>query len=70
MTISNHLSIYIVLRKTKKKSLRSSERKMKTGLRSLLMLEVRMLGHMPKILGRSFWWMPLDWRKEIMEWME
>lgn len=28
------------------------------------------MGHMPKILRKSFWWMPLDWRKEIMEWMD
>jgi hypothetical protein len=43
---------------------------MKTGLRSVLMLEVRILGHMPKILGKSFWRMPLDSRKEMMEWMD
>ena len=45
-------------------------RKLKTGIRSVLMLEVRIWGHMPRILGMSFWWMPLDWRKEIMEWRE
>lgn len=43
-------------------TLRSFERKLKTGLRSVLRLEVRILGHIPKILGRSFWWMPLDSR--------
>ena len=51
-------------------TLRSCERKLKTGIRSALMLEVRSFGHMPKILPKSFWWMPLDWRKEMMEWME
>lgn len=34
------------------------------------MLEVRTLGHMPKILGKSVWRMPFDWRKEMMEWMD
>lgn len=34
------------------------------------MSEVRILGHMPRILAKSFWWMPFDWRKEMMEWME
>ena len=43
---------------------------MKTGIRSVLRLEVRILGHMPKILGKSVCWMPLDWRKEMIEWMD
>lgn len=34
------------------------------------MSEVRILGHIPKILAKSFWWMPLDWRKVMIEWME
>lgn len=32
-----------------------------------------MVGHMPKIRARSFWWMPLDCRKEmtsLREWRE
>lgn len=35
-------------------------------MRSDLISEVRICGHMPKILPMSFWWMPLDWRKEII----
>ena len=31
--------------------------------------KVRILGHMLKILGMSFWRMPLDLSKEIMVWM-
>lgn len=43
---------------------------MKTGMRSDLMSEVRILGHIPMILPKSFWWMPLDCKKVMMEWME
>lgn len=46
---------------------RSSERKEKTGIRSAATSEVSMVGHMPKILGRSEWWMPLERRKEMTE---
>ena len=45
-------------------------RKSKTGMRSVVRSEERILGHMPKILGMSFWRMPLVLRKEIMVWME
>jgi len=44
--------------------------KSKTGVRSVLMSEVRILGHMPKILGRSFSRMPLEKRKVMMDCMD
>lgn len=34
------------------------------------MSEVRTEGHMPNILAKSLWWIPLDWRKETTEWIE
>lgn len=61
----------MTLLKFRSGTFKSWERKSKTGLSSDLMSEVRILGHMPMSLGRSFWWMPpFDWRKEMMEWME
>lgn len=44
--------------------------KSKTGVRSVLMSAVRILGHMPKILGRSFSRMPLEKRKVMMDCMD
>lgn len=44
--------------------------KLKTGSSSDLISEVRIVGHMPNILPRSLRWMPLDWRKMTISWIE
>lgn len=68
--MSNLGHLLITFLKSWSGTLRSEERKVKTGIRSDLMSEVRMLGHIPMILPRSFWWIPLDCKKRMMEWME